>query len=45
MSSSWVPPVVSVAEECGHMTGHIALAYVNVCEVTGHIASHLYLHF
>ena len=28
MSSGWVPPVVSAAEECGHMTGHIALSYM-----------------
>ena len=31
MSSSWVPPVVSATEECGHVTGHIALSYMWVC--------------
>ena len=28
MSSGWVPPVVSAAEECGHVTGHVALSYM-----------------
>ena len=47
MSSGWVPPVVSAAKECRHMTGCIALSYlyVNVCKATGHVAGHLYLCF
>ena len=46
MSSGWVPPVVLAAEECGHVTGHIALSYMQMCaRVTGCFASCLYLHF
>ena len=31
MSVGWAPPVVSAVEECGHMTGHIALSYMWMC--------------
>ena len=31
MSSSWVPPVVSVTKECGDATGCIALFYMWMC--------------
>ena len=31
MSLSWVPPVVSATEGCGHVTGHIALFYMWMC--------------
>ena len=31
MSSGWVPPVVSAAEQCGQVAGHVAPSYIYLC--------------